>query len=95
MRAAAYKCDKCNVRGPATKRLGLHVLPDILVLHLKRFFYHGYGQKLDKTVAFGSKLDVRKYLTNPEVRHVTLPTMPTPSLRLSLPCGGICCTGHA
>lgn len=32
-----YKCDNCNVVGKATVKIQLTRVPDILIIHLKRF----------------------------------------------------------
>ncbi len=49
----AFFCDKCNERCAATKRMRVHRLPAVLVLHIKRFKYKGTSrEKLNANVAF-------------------------------------------
>lgn len=44
-------------------------LPEILVVHLKRFSYTGYrGRKINVNIRFLNKFDVGKYCTDPERR---------------------------
>lgn len=40
---ADYKPDGCSEGGPATKYTTLYRLPEVLVLHLKRFTYTSTG----------------------------------------------------
>ena len=37
----AYYCEKCKLKSTASKQLTIHILPNILVLHLKRFSFMG------------------------------------------------------
>ena len=46
--APDYKPEGSSVAGPATKTIGLHRLPHVLVLHLKRFSYTGSTVKSHK-----------------------------------------------
>lgn len=51
----AYNCEKCKARRPATKRLRVHRFPRVLVLHVKRFNYTGFGTSRQK---LSTKLEV-------------------------------------
>lgn len=49
----AFFCDKCQERCNATKRMRLHRLPPVLVLHIKRFKFKGTArEKLTTNVTF-------------------------------------------
>ena len=49
----AFQCEVCNERTAATKRLRLHRLPRVLLLHIKRFKYNGLTrEKLTTNVTF-------------------------------------------
>lgn len=49
----AFHCEKCRAKTPATKHLRLHRLPQILVLHIKRFKYRGFfTDKLTASVSY-------------------------------------------
>eukprot|EP00268_Persea_americana_P056126 TRINITY_DN6585_c0_g2_i2.p1 TRINITY_DN6585_c0_g2~~TRINITY_DN6585_c0_g2_i2.p1 ORF type:complete len:932 (+),score=131.36 TRINITY_DN6585_c0_g2_i2:337-3132(+) len=47
-----WYCPACNQQRQATKKLDLWRLPDILVIHLKRFSYNHFLDKLDTFVKF-------------------------------------------
>jgi ubiquitin C-terminal hydrolase len=57
-------CPRCKEHRQATKKLDLWTLPDILVVHLKRFSYSRYlKNKLDTFVNFPIRnLDLSKYV---------------------------------
>lgn len=57
-------CPRCKEHRQATKKLDLWKLPDILVVHLKRFSYSRYlKNKLDTFVNFPiGNLDLSKYV---------------------------------
>jgi ubiquitin C-terminal hydrolase len=61
-------CPKCKEHRQASKKLDLWKLPEILVVHLKRFSYSRYMKhKLDTFVNFTIRnLDLSKYV-NPAV----------------------------
>ena len=65
-------CPQCKVHRQASKKLDLWRLPDILVVHLKRFsFNRGFRGKLDIFVDFPmTKLDLSKYVAPEEGGHV-------------------------
>ena len=58
-------CPGCKKHRQATKKLDLWRLPEILVIHLKRFSYNRFMKnKLDTFVNFPvSNLDLRQYVT--------------------------------
>ncbi|KAI9591430.1 hypothetical protein BDF19DRAFT_455205 [Syncephalis fuscata] len=58
-------CPKCKKARSATKKLNLARLPNVLIIHLKRFSFQGpFRDKLDTMVDFPlSQLDVAKYVT--------------------------------
>ncbi|KAE8055031.1 hypothetical protein FH972_011901 [Carpinus fangiana] len=59
-----WYCPRCKEHRQATKKLDLWMLPDILVVHLKRFSYSRYlKNKLDTFVNFPIRnLDLSKYV---------------------------------
>ncbi|KAF5477969.1 hypothetical protein F2P56_004572 [Juglans regia] len=59
-----WYCPRCKEHRQATKKLDLWMLPDILVVHLKRFSYSRYlKNKLDTYVNFPIRnLDLSKYV---------------------------------
>lgn len=59
-----WYCPKCKVHRQATKKLDLWRLPDVLVVHLKRFsFSRLWREKLDTTVEFPHEaLDLSSFL---------------------------------
>ncbi|XP_042025033.1 ubiquitin carboxyl-terminal hydrolase 9-like isoform X1 [Salvia splendens] len=67
-----WYCPQCKEHRQASKKLDLWRLPDILVIHLKRFSYSKWMKnKLDTTVDFPiHNLDVSKYVKSNDGRHV-------------------------
>ncbi|KAK4521597.1 uncharacterized protein ATC70_004126 [Mucor velutinosus] len=67
----AWRCPKCEKKRKATKQLTLTRLPDVLLIHLKRFSMDGhFRNKLDATVRCATRgLDLSGYV----------PTSMTPS----------------
>eukprot|EP00698_Gefionella_okellyi_P023635 TRINITY_DN812_c0_g1_i4.p1 TRINITY_DN812_c0_g1~~TRINITY_DN812_c0_g1_i4.p1 ORF type:complete len:997 (+),score=153.73 TRINITY_DN812_c0_g1_i4:274-3264(+) len=60
-------CPKCKVHGQATKSLELWRLPDVMILHLKRFNKFHYGEKLDIPVRYPiHSLDMAPYVCGPK-----------------------------
>lgn len=54
-----YTCGKCRQQRKCTRQLEIWRLPDILVIHLKRFYYKGpMKKKINIDVKFGAKLDL-------------------------------------
>jgi len=49
-----WKCSQCKVFRDAKKRIELWSVPDVLIIHLKRFYYNNKGEKykIDKLVDF-------------------------------------------
>jgi ubiquitin carboxyl-terminal hydrolase 2 len=57
-----YKCAGCKKTVNIEKNLTIYRFPKILVIHLKRFYNSAMRrEKLNTTVSFPEKLDVRKY----------------------------------
>ena len=53
----AFKCEVCDEKTEATKRLRLYRLPQVLLLHIKRFKYSGSSrEKLTNNVTFPVKV---------------------------------------
>ncbi|GAB1602017.1 ubiquitin carboxyl-terminal hydrolase 15-like [Argonauta hians] len=61
-----WYCPKCKKHQQATKKFDLWSLPNILVIHLKRFTYNRYWRdKIDTLVEFPScNLNLKKYIIN-------------------------------
>jgi hypothetical protein len=61
-----WYCTKCKGHQASTKKFDLWSLPQVLVVHLKRFSYtRSYRDKIDTLVDFPLKdLDMSKYLIN-------------------------------
>ncbi|XP_024528221.1 ubiquitin carboxyl-terminal hydrolase 5 [Selaginella moellendorffii] len=63
-----WYCPRCKQRQQASKKLDLWRLPEILVVHLKRFSYVRYQNKLETFVNFPiHDLDLTKYLAHRSV----------------------------
>lgn len=60
-------CPSCKEFQQATKQLGLYTLPEVLIVHLKRFRYSGqFRERIDTNVEFPvSGLDLREFLVDP------------------------------
>eukprot|EP00741_Cyanophora_paradoxa_P000373 tig00000403_g364.t1 len=58
-----YRCENCKSVNEATKRLTIVKLPEVLVVHIKRFRYDSlFGSKLSNHVAFPiEELDMRPF----------------------------------
>lgn len=49
----AYTCDKCKQKTRATKQLTVETLPNVMILHLKRFdFLSSHGSKINRRIRF-------------------------------------------
>ena len=61
-----YQCDHCKSKTSALLKPLISHLPDILILHLKRFnFDGGYLDKIEDLVTFPIRnLDMQKYTIN-------------------------------
>jgi ubiquitin carboxyl-terminal hydrolase 4/11/15 len=68
-----WHCSKCKSHQASTKKFDLWSLPEVLVVHLKRFSYsRSYRDKIDTQVEFPIKdLDMSSYLIN---KNPTTPT---------------------
>jgi len=56
-------CPSCRSPNQATKKLDICKLPDVLIIHLKRFQYSGmYRDKLHQLVQFPLQLDLSRFL---------------------------------
>jgi len=70
-----WYCNRCKEHRQATKKFDLWKLPDILVIHLKRFSYRNrfYRDRLDTFIDFPTRdLDLSKYHLNddPEQKNI-------------------------
>ena len=53
----AFFCPQCNKKREVVKKLGVWSVPDVLVIHLKRFSYNRYWRdKIDTVVEFPTKV---------------------------------------
>mmetsp|Transcript_35204 Transcript_35204/g.25673 ORF Transcript_35204/g.25673 Transcript_35204/m.25673 type:complete len:119 (-) Transcript_35204:240-596(-) len=53
LKGTGYKCDGCKKKVNIEKSLSLYRLPNVLVIHLKRFKHEGYsGTKITTSVSF-------------------------------------------
>jgi len=59
-----WSCSTCGKHSRAIRELRLHLLPNHLVLHLKRFGFGKHGQKLDKHLAFEREIDLARFVQN-------------------------------
>jgi len=75
-----YNCNKCKKQGTAELRVFISKLPDILIIHLKRFlFADNFVEKLDADIDFPlEKLNMIKWLDG------NLPTLKVPSTEYDL-----------
>lgn len=67
-----WYCSTCKTHVQASKKIELWSLPEVLIIHLKRFQYaRGFRNKIESTVAFPSRpddlLDVAQYLPDAAV----------------------------
>ncbi|CAD6642949.1 BAH_G0041910.mRNA.1.CDS.1 [Saccharomyces cerevisiae] len=63
-----YHCGECNSTQDAIKQLGIHKLPSVLVLQLKRFEHllNGSNRKLDDFIEFPTYLNMKNYCSTKE-----------------------------
>ncbi|CDS00039.1 related to Ubiquitin carboxyl-terminal hydrolase 4 [Sporisorium scitamineum] len=67
-KADMWNCSRCKKPRKATKRLSISRLPQILLIHLKRFSFKGpFTDKIDTTVTFptSTALDLTNYMPPP------------------------------
>ncbi|KJE88370.1 hypothetical protein CAOG_000031 [Capsaspora owczarzaki ATCC 30864] len=72
-----YRCEHCNKLCDALKTLSVHVLPEVLCLHIKRFRHDSYlSSKLSQPVQFPLEgLDMRPFLAPGSTETNTLYTL--------------------
>ncbi|KAG7379885.1 Ubiquitin carboxyl-terminal hydrolase 21 [Phytophthora pseudosyringae] len=60
---AAYYCAKCKTHRSVSKKISVYRLPNVLVLHLKRFSYSTFSRdKVSTTISFPAQsLDIAEY----------------------------------
>ena len=68
----SYSCEHCKRKTESLKTITIHKLPEILVLHLKRFKHDGGyygGSKISKTVLFpvASDFDMSPFVAQPGI----------------------------
>ncbi|KAL4403052.1 cysteine-type deubiquitinase [Malassezia pachydermatis] len=56
-----YRCDHCHRHVDATKRFTIDATPLALTVHLKRFTI--FGNKINKTVSYGERLHLGRYMS--------------------------------
>ena len=63
----AYLCEHCKVKTDCLKRMSIRALPEVLVIHLKRFRHDWGSSKLNKvvTIPLESDLDVSAFVDSP------------------------------
>ena len=68
-----YRCDQCKAKVDASKTLALHSLPEVLMLHVKRFAHNSYfGSKVNRHVNFPiNGLDMRAFLSEDKRTRMT------------------------
>lgn len=57
-------CDFCGMKNKAHKKMNISSMPEILVIHLKRFMVNNYGvitRKISNMVKYPLELDITKY----------------------------------
>lgn len=62
--ANRFLCEHCKQKNDSKKRFLFKTLPNVLVLHLKRF--DNYGQKIQRFIRYPIELDMGKYVVNPQ-----------------------------
>lgn len=68
----SFRCEVCKDKTQATKRMRLHRLPKVLLLHVKRFKYSGTSrEKLTANVSF----PIKARLLRRDHHAVMLPNM--------------------
>ncbi|GMF42542.1 unnamed protein product [Phytophthora fragariaefolia] len=66
---AAYYCAKCKTHRSVSKRISVYRLPNVLVLHLKRFSFSTFSRdKVSTSISFPAQsLDLAEYCANDAV----------------------------
>ncbi|XP_075927484.1 ubiquitin carboxyl-terminal hydrolase 36-like [Petromyzon marinus] len=65
-----YRCGMCSRVGKSTKRVSLHVVPNVLIVTIKR--YDEFGHKIDREFLFPEKLDIRPFMSSQVVQESQL-----------------------
>lgn len=65
--AKEYQCQQCKQKVKALKQLTIDNAPYVLAVHLKRFGPHALGKKIDKKIDFPPTLDLKPFVTGPNV----------------------------
>lgn len=65
--AKEYQCQQCKQKVKALKQLTIDNAPYVLAVHLKRFGPFALGKKIDKKIEFGPTLDLKPFVTGPNV----------------------------
>ncbi|XP_015627622.1 ubiquitin carboxyl-terminal hydrolase 23 isoform X1 [Oryza sativa Japonica Group] len=65
-----YNCEHCRQKVVAKKRFMIEKAPSVLTIHLKRFSPFNPRHKIDKKVQFQPTLNLKPYVSNPEVYQV-------------------------
>lgn len=64
----AYKCLNCKSMVSAQKQFTIHRAPNVATFHLKRFdFNRIMGGKITKHIAYPEKLNLRPFMSDPQV----------------------------
>ncbi|CAK8564304.1 unnamed protein product [Lathyrus sativus] len=58
-----YQCQHCKQKVKALKQLTINKAPNVLAVHLKRFYAHDPNLKIKKNVRFGTALDLEPYVS--------------------------------
>ncbi|XP_058754244.1 ubiquitin carboxyl-terminal hydrolase 23 isoform X1 [Vicia villosa] len=58
-----YQCQRCKQKVKALKQLTINKAPNVLAIHLKRFYPHDPNLKIKKNVRFGTALDLEPYVS--------------------------------
>ena len=62
-----YYCPRCDQKVNALKKLTIQKAPYVLAIHLKRFGSHVSGQKIGKHIDFNPELNLKPYISEPQV----------------------------
>lgn len=64
-----YQCQRCKQKVKALKQLTINKAPNVLAIHLKRFYAHDPNLKIKKNVQFGTALDLEPYVSGSHVSN--------------------------
>ena len=80
----SWFCPQCQQFVQATKKLDLWKLPDILIVHLKRFQYNRYWRdKVTSLVQFPIEdMDLSPFVTNPRMQENNMYDLYAVSVRI-------------